>query len=105
MIKSIHYKQFNFAIESKGAGTYASGNQGARSRWWELQKLRGDFIQNEKGKVLDMDISNRRLKWTARTNKLSQKWRIVYIDTIKPEPVKKKLNAKYGLKVNTDFYI
>lgn len=47
MIKSKKWNQFNLAIYSKGASVYANGNQGARSRWWELQKLRGDFIQNE----------------------------------------------------------
>jgi hypothetical protein len=52
-----------------------------------------------------MDFGSKRLIWTANTNKLTQKWRVIYIDTIKPDTLKGELNKKYGLKVNTDFYL
>jgi hypothetical protein len=55
--------------------------------------------------VLDMELSDKRLRWNKRTTKLSQKWRVIYIDTLKADPVKGKLNPKYGFKVNTDFYL
>lgn len=52
-----------------------------------------------------MEVSDKRLRWTAKSDKTSQKWRIIYLDTIKADPVKGALNAKYGFKVNTDFYL
>jgi hypothetical protein len=54
---------------------------------------------------LDLEIGDKRLRWNKSSSKLSQKWRVIYIDTLKADPVKGKLNPKYGFKVNTDFYL
>jgi len=40
-----------------------------------------------------------------KNGKVHQRWRVVYVDEYKGEPVKGQLNEKFGLYVERDFYV
>lgn len=67
------------------------------------------MIQNVRGKVLDIDwnvnTDYQRLSWDTNKNVLKQKWRVIYVDTIKADYKKGQFNPRYGLHVNVDFYV
>jgi len=72
-------------------------------------KLQGDYIVNEKGQVLDVqggnDSEGQNIIVYNRNSKVSQKWRIVYVDEDKEEPKKGELNEDFGLYVERHFYV
>jgi hypothetical protein len=67
------------------------------------------YVTNEKGKVLEvqgnLDQENRNIGVLNKNNQINQQWDIVYADEWKGEPGKGEMNEKFGLKVETDFYI
>jgi hypothetical protein len=69
----------------------------------------GEFIVNEKGKVLDVqggvDAENRNIIVHARHGKVNQRWKVIYADEYPDEPKKGELNEKFGLYVERDFYL
>jgi hypothetical protein len=74
-----------------------------------LFKKDGEFIVNEKGKVLDVDggidAENRNIIVHQRHGQVNQKWQIIYADEYPDEPTKGQLNKQFGLYVERDFYI
>ena len=71
--------------------------------------MKGEHIINEKGKAVDVhggqDHENRNIIVWNRHNGLNQRWRIRYVDTLKPEPKKGELNTEFGLYVERPFHI
>jgi hypothetical protein len=69
----------------------------------------GEFIVNEKGKVLDVaggvDAENRNIIVHPRHGKVNQRWKVIYVDEYPGEPKKGELNEKFGLYVERDFYV
>jgi hypothetical protein len=72
-------------------------------------RLKGAYVTNEKGKVLEIqggiDAENRNIGVNTLSNKIHQQWDIVYADEWKGEPTKGQLNKRFGLYVERDFYI
>jgi membrane carboxypeptidase/penicillin-binding protein PbpC len=72
-------------------------------------RLKGAFITNEKGKVLDVqggaDAENRNILVWNRHGKINQQWDIIYADTWKGEPTKGQINKDFGIVVERDFYV
>ena len=72
-------------------------------------RLRGHWIQNDHGKVLEVhsgiDTENRMVRMYSKNNGAAQKWWIKYVDALAPEPKKGDLNKQYGLYVDRPFHI
>jgi hypothetical protein len=72
-------------------------------------RLKGAYVTNEKGKVLEIqggiDAENRNIGVNTLNNKIHQQWDIVYVDQWKGEPTKGQFNKRFGLYVERDFYI
>jgi hypothetical protein len=66
------------------------------------------FVVNEKGKVIEvsggLDNENQNIIVANKNGKVNQRWRVVYADEYKREPIKGELNKKFGLYVERDFY-
>ena len=66
-------------------------------------------MTNEKGKVWTVqgghDNENVMIVSEPRKDKISQRWRVVYVDEYEEEPKKGELNKKFGLYVERDFYV
>jgi hypothetical protein len=68
----------------------------------------GHYITNEKGTVMTVqgsDNENDLIITEPRKDKVSQRFRVVYVDEYEEEPKKGELNKKFGLIVEEDFYI
>jgi hypothetical protein len=74
-----------------------------------LFKLQGEFIVNERGKVMDVsgavDAENRNVVIYNKHGKTNQQWKVVYADEYPKEPTKGEMNEKFGLYVERPFYI
>jgi hypothetical protein len=72
-------------------------------------RLKGAFITNEKGKVMDVsgarDNENQNIIVWNRHGRINQQWDVVYTDQWKRDPRKGELNKEYGLYVERSFYI
>jgi hypothetical protein len=72
-------------------------------------RMRGSFLTNEKGKVMDVhgnrDEENRDIIVWKKHGGLNQQWDVIYADKWIRDPVKGELNKKFGLYVERDFYI
>jgi hypothetical protein len=74
-----------------------------------LWRHEGEFVVNDKGKVLDVqnhdDVEGRYIFVWNRNDKMSQKWDIIYADEYPEEPKKGELNKDFGLYVERPFYV
>jgi membrane carboxypeptidase/penicillin-binding protein PbpC len=72
-------------------------------------RLQGEFIVNDKGKVMTVDggidDENRNIQAIAKNGKVSQRWKVVYVEDYVDEPTKGQMNTKFGLDVERDFHI
>jgi len=72
-------------------------------------RLDGNYIVNEKGKVLDVhggvDAENRNVITWTRHKGINQHWDVIYADEYPDEPGKGELNERFGLYVERPFYI
>jgi hypothetical protein len=72
-------------------------------------RVQGAFIQNERGKVMDVsggrDNENQNIIVWRKHGKINQQFDVVYTDQWKGEPKKGQLNSEYGLYVERPFYI
>jgi len=64
---------------------------------------------NDKGKVMTVDggidDENRNIQMIAKNGKVSQRWKVVYVEDYVDEPTKGQMNTKFGLYVERDFHI
>ena len=71
--------------------------------------MKGAFLTNEKGKVIDVsgnqDTENRQIVVWKKHGGLNQQWDIIYVDSWKGEPTKGQLNSRFGLYVDRTFYV
>jgi len=74
-----------------------------------LFRYQGEFVVNERGKVLDiqggLDQENQNIIMANKNGKVSQRWKLVYVDKYEGEPTKGQMNNKFGLYVERDFHI
>ena len=74
-----------------------------------MWRLKGQHIINEKGKAIDVQNNQDKENWNVivhnQHNGRNQKWRIRYVDTIKPLPKKGELNTEFGLYVERPFHV
>lgn len=103
------------AIQSNGAGNYIMSETGY-SRWWNLWYLEGEYLRNERGKVIDINSSsdhennyvvsrNRHSQGNPSGQGPSQQWVVTYVDELE-EPLKKgDFNKEYGFYIERDFNI
>jgi hypothetical protein len=72
-------------------------------------RYRGGFLQNERGKVMDIhgnrDEENRDIIVWKKHGGLNQQWDIIYKDQYPRDPKKGELNKDFGLYVERDFHI
>jgi hypothetical protein len=72
-------------------------------------RMKGAFVTNERGKVMDIsgnkDQENQNIHAWKRHGGLNQQWDIIYKDQWEKDPKKGELNKRFGLKVDTTFYI
>jgi len=72
-------------------------------------RYKGDFIVNEKGKVIDVhggvDAEARNIIVWTKHGKINQQWDVIYVDDYKEEPKKGELNERFGLYVERPFYV
>jgi hypothetical protein len=73
MIANNYWKTYYLTIQSNGAGTNAVFASGKTMRWWSMHKLLGEFLTNEKGKVLEVH-NGRALRWATLNKQAAQKW-------------------------------
>jgi hypothetical protein len=73
MIRNNYWKTYYLTIASNGAGTNAQLQTGKSMRWWAMHKLVGEYLTNEKGRVLEVH-SARLLRWAALNKQAQQKW-------------------------------
>jgi hypothetical protein len=70
---------------------------------------RGTTIQNQRGKVFDVqggqDTENRNIIAWNKHGKVNQQFDVVYADQWKGEPTKGQLNKEFGLYVDRSFYV
>ena len=99
-------------MQNKGSGQNAvieSNKNLHLTRWWSLFRMQGQFLVNERGKVLDIhggrDEEQRQLIFYGKHGKLNQQWDIIYADEWPEEPKKGELNKDYGLYVKRPFYV
>jgi hypothetical protein len=108
-IRNNHWKNYCLDIQGNGGSSNLRTVSGINSRWWQLFKKDGEFIVNEKGKVLDVaggvDAENRNIIVHPRHGKVNQRWKVIYADEYPDEPKKGELNEKFGLYVERDFYV
>jgi len=107
-IKSQQYKDRSLDIQNAGKSSNLQ-IWSTNGRWFQMFKLRGENIVNEKGKALDvsgaLDKENQNIiVWTLH-NKMNQKWRILYVDEDQEEPGKGELNTDFNLYVERPFYV
>jgi hypothetical protein len=71
--------------------------------------MTGENIVNSRGKVVDVaggiDNENQNIIVSTRTNKMSQRWTIVYVDEDKPAPKKGTYMQDVGFYALRPFYI
>jgi hypothetical protein len=91
-------------------------NETGYSRWWQLWYLEGDYLRNERGKVVEVngsvDTENSYCMSTTRHSHgnpkgqgPSQHWTIKYIDELEAPLKKGDFNKDYGFYIERDFYI
>jgi hypothetical protein len=75
-IRSYHWKNYAMEIQSNGGSSNLRTTSTINSRWWQLFRLDGAFIVNERGKVLDVsggvDAENRNIIVYNRHGKINQ---------------------------------
>jgi hypothetical protein len=107
-IKSQYHKSYSLDIPNNGRSSNLRVTT-TNSRWWQMFRLKGTFITNERGKVMDVsgnrDKENQNIIVWKKHGGLNQQWDIVYADSWKGEPTKGQLNREYGLYVQRTFYI
>ena len=90
-IKSVSYNYRSFDIQNAGRSQNLQ-IWNTNSRWFQLFRLKGQHIVNERGKCLDVhggyDHENRNVIVYNKHNGANQRWKIRYVDTLKPEPKK-----------------
>jgi hypothetical protein len=71
--------------------------------------MRGAWLINERGKVMDVhggrDEENRDIIVWKKHNGLNQQWDLIYKDKYPRDPKKGELNKDFGLRVGITFYI
>jgi len=81
------------------------------SRWFQLFEYKNNKFVNEKGKVVeiaggvDRENANIQVFKDLGSSKINQLWDLIYVDEMPKEPVKGELSPKFGLIVETPFYI
>jgi hypothetical protein len=74
-----------------------------------MHYMKGYFLTNEKGKVLDVsggaDNNNQQLYWWKKHGGINQQWTILYLDEMAPEPKVGDFVPEYGMKYKVDFYL
>lgn len=107
-LKSKAYPHLSIDIQSSGA----SANLqiiATNARWFQYFHLQGEFLVNEKGKVVEVegnaDVENQNVKVNTRNGQTGQKWSIMYVDQTPKDPVQGEFIPEYGLKANEDFNI
>jgi len=74
-----------------------------------MHYMKGYFLTNEKGKVLEVnggsDTEGRNCLWNKRTGGIHQQWRVLYLDEMPPAPKPGDYIPEYGLKWKVDFYL
>jgi hypothetical protein len=111
--KTLHngnWKNYAMTIHSNGNSNHMRMLSSITSRWWQMFRLQGAYVVNEKGKVLDVqnhdDVEGRHIFIENKANnRMSQQWDIIYADEYPEEPKKGELNIKFGLYVERPFYI
>jgi hypothetical protein len=107
-IKSQQWKSHSLDIQGNGASANVRCTN-TNSRWWQMFRFSGEYLTNEKGKVLhvqgNVDAENRNIEVQNKNNGINQQWDIVYVDEWKGEPGKGELNEKFGLYVERPFHV
>jgi hypothetical protein len=72
-------------------------------------RMKGRFLTNEKGKVMDVsgnkDKENQNIIVWKKHGGLNQQWDVIYADKWKRDPIKGELNSEFGMVVERDFYV
>jgi len=107
-IDSIAYKGKSLDIQNDGRSNNLQV-WNTSSRWYQLFRLKGETLLNEKGKVIEVsgghDDDGQNVQVWKSNQGLGQKWDILYLDEVKPDPVKGQLNPKYNMVVEQEFFI
>lgn len=74
-----------------------------------MHYMKGYFLTNEKGKVLDVsggaDTEGRNCLFWKKHGGINQQWTVLYLDELPPEPKIGDYIPEYGLKWKVDFYL
>jgi hypothetical protein len=107
-IKSVSHKTRCLDIQNAGKSKNMQIFE-TNSRWFQLFKVEGDLIINDKGLALDVeggiDAEGANVRVETKNGKDNQKWEIAYLDALKAEPTKGEMNNEFGLFVEREFYI
>lgn len=79
------------------------------SRWFQLFRYKDEFIVNTRGLVFDVsgnhDRENQRVIVHSKHGGLNQRWTIMYVDDMTPDPKKGEEVKEWGLSVYRPFHI
>jgi hypothetical protein len=107
-IKSQQYKDRSLDIQNSGRSSNLQ-IWSTNGRWFQMFRLKGNNIVNEKGKALDVsggaDRENQNIIVYNLHGKINQQWNIVYVDEDKEEPKKGELNEWFGMYVERPFFV
>jgi hypothetical protein len=109
-IKSVQWNTYSMTIQNQGRSNNLRVER-TNSRWFQLFEYKNNKFVNEKGKVVeiaggvDRENANIQVFKDLGASKINQLWDLIYVDEMPKEPVKGELSPKFGLIVETPFYI
>jgi len=85
------------------------GIASTNARWYQLFRVKGQRIVNERNKALDLqgglDKEGQNIIVNDQNDELNQKWTIIYVKDIPPKLKDCEMNKEFNIKVNCDFHV
>ena len=95
-IRSIAFKDQSLTIRDGGQSDDLQVDT-TNARWFQLFSVEGDFIVNERGKILEVadgiDKEGSHIKVGQKHGGLGQRWEVAYLDQLVPDPKKGELSS------------
>ena len=107
-IKSVAHKDQSLGIRDGGESANLQV-EATNARWFQLFSVEGDFIVNERGKILEVadgiDKEGSNIKVGEKNGGPGQRWEVAYLDELAPDPKKGELSREWGFYVERPFYV
>jgi hypothetical protein len=108
-VRNNNWKNYCAEVPGNGGQNNFKITSSITSRWWQMFRMKGAFITNEHGKVVDVsggkDNENQNIIVWNKHGGVNQQFDIVYVDEWPAEPKKGDLNPDFGLYIERPFLI